>query len=150
MSGTRFDEEKVALIVHIVADGVRQLLENDDHPNGGEHAFDDVGGKVVGDRSGLGNTQQDLHNAGQDHGQQERLVRAQAADGHQHDGGQAGGRSGYAELGIAQQADHNTPDDPRNNAGKERRAAGQGNAETQGKGDQKNDNAGKDVRFKCC
>ena len=52
-----FDKEKVAFIVGIITDCMRQLFEYNDDTNSCQHPFDNVRGKIVRDSSSFGNTE---------------------------------------------------------------------------------------------
>ena len=102
----------VADVVGVVADRVRNLLQDEDQPDRGEHAADHA---TTGSNTPTMPTAQrrerQLNAAGQDHRGQERGVRTERGDRREHDGGQAGRRAADHQLRSAQRADDDAADD---------------------------------------
>ena len=134
----RREEGHVALVVAVVAHQVRDLLHDQDDPDGRHHAFDHGVGNVVPDGSQFGQAKEQLKKSRQnDRGKEERK-RSEVGNRHQYDGSQACSRAGNADGRTAQSAHYdpanNTGDNPRHG----RSAGSQRDAQTQGQGHEKN------------
>ena len=87
----------VAKKVRIVSHQVRNLLEDQDEPDGCHHSFNYGVGHVVAYHAQLEQAHCDLYDAGKDDRHQKDFERAQVADRRQHHGGEARGRSRNAQ-----------------------------------------------------
>jgi hypothetical protein len=83
-------EGHVARRISVVADGMRQLLEDDRQADTTEHAFDDGRREIVANHASPQITHGKLQQASQHHGDQKRFERSQAVDGSKHDHGKPG------------------------------------------------------------
>ncbi len=81
----RLLERHVPFRVGVVAEDVGDLLQDQDHADGGQQALDHAGREEGGDEPGPSESQADLDQPGEDHGQQERLERPQDRDLGGHD-----------------------------------------------------------------
>ena len=149
-------ERQVPLRVRVVAEDVRDLLEDQDDADRGEQPLDDAGREEGGQKPGPGHAQDDLDDPGDDDGQEERLVRPEEDDLGGDDGRQPGGRPADARVRPAQEADQDAADDPGDQPGEQRdvqlrrdevlgRGRRQGDAQAQRQGDQEDDQAGGQV-----
>ena len=89
-------EGDVALVILVVTEGVRDLLQDDDDADAHEHALDHAAGEVVGDHSGAGDAQDHLHDSGEHYRSEEEREGAELRDRYKHDRSQACGRATYA------------------------------------------------------
>ncbi len=135
-------EGLVAFRVGVVAEQVRQLLEDQQQADRREQALDDVVGDEVGDAAAAQKAEGELEHAGDDDGAEEDLEAAEALDLRQHDRREAGGRPRNADLRATERADHDAADDAGDQAGHHRRAGGQGDAQAQRQGDEEDDQPG--------
>jgi hypothetical protein len=115
---------------------VGYLLHDEDDPDGGEEAFDDIAGEVVGKEARAEGAEYNLEEAADHQGEEEGLERAEAFGLGEDDGGEAGGGSGDADLGTAEGADNETADDAGEDAGDDGDAGGVGDAEAEGDSDE--------------
>ena len=77
---------------------MRDLLEDQQHPDRGQQTLDDAGGKERGDEAGACDSQGNLNHTRHDHCEQERFERAERRDLRRYDGRQA--RGGSAHDGV--------------------------------------------------
>ena len=84
--------------VGIVTEDVRELLENQGHADRREQALDDTGRNERSDESGPEQSERDLHQACDHHGEQKGIEGAQLSDLRGHDRRQAGRGTGDARV----------------------------------------------------
>ena len=119
-----------------MAEQVGDLLHDENDADGGEEAFDDIAGEVVGKESGAEGAEDDLEETADHQGEEEGLERAEALGLGEDDGGEASGGSGDADLGAAEGADNESADDACEDAGDDGDAGGVGDAEAEGDSDE--------------
>ena len=131
--------------IQIKPDRMRELLHDQNQPDGGEHAADHGRGKIGADYPRLHRTQQPLQDAGKHNRNQKRLKPADSVNAMQHDNCQPGRRPRHAELRAAQEGNHQSSDNARHQSGEQRRPGGQCDSETQGQRHQKHHQTGRQV-----
>ena len=112
------------------------LLENNHQTDAGEHALEHGTGDIVGDRTKAERAEGELKAAGEDDGGLEGGEVAEVLNGTGDQHGKA--RSGTADTDFrpGERGHDGAPDDPGQDAGKQRRATGQRDSKTKGKGDE--------------
>jgi hypothetical protein len=141
-------EEVVELVAGVPADGVGDLLQDDQQADSGEHSLDHGRGKEVGEGAGPQQAEHDLEHAREHHRQQERLEAAEILDRAEHDDRETGGGTRDAERRAAEAADHDPADDARDESGEERGAAREGDAEAERDGHEEDHDSRRDVGSK--
>ena len=100
-SAIDLEEREVTLRVAIVAEKVRDLLQDDDDTDTSQHPLDHRGRKVIGNDAGPKKAEDQLDKTGQDDGQEEVLVVSQRGDRRKYDCGEACRRAADADLRSA-------------------------------------------------
>ena len=83
--------------VHVVAHQVRDLLHDQDNPDGRHHAFNHGVGNVVPDGSQFGQAKEQLEKSRQNDCRKKEWKRSEVGNCHQYDGRQACSRAGNAD-----------------------------------------------------
>ena len=130
----RLLERHVPFRVGVVAQDVGNLLQDQDHADRGQQALDHAGREEGREEPGPGDAQRDLDQPGDDHGQQERLERAERGDLGRDDRRQAGGRAADAGVRPAQHPDQDAADDPGQHPREQRGVGRQRHAQAQAAG----------------
>jgi hypothetical protein len=137
-------ELQVTLVRRRVAQRVRNLLEDEDDADAGQHPLDHRGREVVADDARAQEARDDLKDAGDHDGEQEGL-KAQVVDGRENDHGHPGRGAADAERRPADQRHDQAADDAGDHAGGQRGAGRQRDTEAQGQRDQEDDRPGDEV-----
>ena len=138
-------EFHIAFRIGVVPEGVRNLFEENDDADGGQHALDDAGREVQADDAGLEGAQGKLDEATDDHGEEEGLVGGQTVDAVEDNDGEARGGTGYTDLAAGDGGHDEASEDAGDEARERRCARSQGDAEAEGKGNEENDERCREV-----
>ncbi len=144
----RLQKGDIALVVAIVAHGMRDLLDENDDADAGEHAGDHGGREKIGDDPGFNESHDGLKDTGQDQSQQKSFETKILYGGH-HDDRKTCGRTTDAQGGAAHQGDQNPPHDAGNQPGEQRRPGCHRDAQAKRNGHQEHHHAGGKIIAEC-
>ena len=135
----------VAFGVGVVPQRMRNLLEKDDDADARQHALDHTGRKVESDDAGFERTQNQLNESADDHREQKDFVAGQGVDAIEDNDGEASRWARDANCAARNGGDDEATKDTGNEPSERGSAGGQGNAEAQWEGDEKNDDGRRKV-----
>ena len=113
-------ERHLAFRVGVVAQNMRNLLQNENHTDSRQQALDHARRKERRQCSRFDDAQPDLQHAADQYGEQERFERTQYADLSCHNGRQSGSRSTHAGMRTADTADNDAANDAGQQTGEKR------------------------------
>ena len=132
------------LLIDQPAQGVRDLLQDQDDPDGSQHALDDAEREELRKEPESEDTQRQLHQPGDDGRDQEGFP-ADLGDACSHDAGETRRGSADRQWALGDHRDHQTANHAGHETGHQRRVRCEGDAETQRQGDEEDHHAGRQV-----
>ena len=93
MSIGKGSDNAISRCQRISAQRVRQLAQDDDQADTGQHPADHRIRKVIADHTGAQQTQSNLHQAGQEHRRQKGRETTEGGDSTEHNGRESGRRA---------------------------------------------------------
>jgi hypothetical protein len=123
---------------------VRDLFEDENDPDAGQHSLDDARREIVSDDSGLEKGGDELDDTADDH-RQEVNFEPERLDPRSHHHGKARGWSAHTVPRLAHERDHDAAGDTSDQPAEERSSRGERNPETKGQRHQEHDDPGTQV-----